>query len=124
MALVFAVAALGYWYGSYRASEAYTKRYLSDAFNREILDARNEFRMLQALDQCEYRSALEVARVSYYSRLLVIQAIPEQYRDASSSRLFREHLAEASGLLKKDQSYRFSSADDQKNWEALLKTLP
>lgn len=121
--LVAGGAALGYWLGLQRASEAYGKHFVSEAFTRELREAQNDFGLLEALSQNKTDVALQVAQYRYYGRLLLAHEIVQQSGNEISKRLFKEQLTEAKKFQQK-QPYQFPAESDQKKWETLIKTLP
>lgn len=120
--VLIGAVALGYWLGLQRASTAYGKHFISEAFTREVREAHNDFGLLKALTQNKNDVAFQVAQYRYYSRLLIAHDISEQSPNEISRRLLKDNLIEAQ-KFQQQHPFKFPAESDQKKWAALLETL-
>jgi hypothetical protein len=110
----------GYWFGTQRASHTYERHFFSEAFTREIREAKNDLGVLEALEKNKLEVALQVTQYRYYSRLLVASEIVQKSDNPASQLLLKSQVIEAH-RHQQAQPYRFPSDTDQKQWEILVK---
>lgn len=110
----------GYWLGMQRASQSYEKHFFSEAFTREIREAKNDLGMLEALEKNKLDVAVQVGQYRYYSRLLLASDIVQKSGSPASQLLLKSQVIEAHSH-QQAHPYRFPSDADQKQWENLVK---